>query len=280
MSLVREDSFEAYSTGAPPGGFWSVTAASGGGAVTVEEDPAATRGKVLKIAESNGAGATTSFSEAVLALPASRASLVLVFEFYAAQSTRTVYFGFYANGTRYDVLALWTDGTIRYKRASDSTWVALTTATSYTAVSWTKVRLVLNRAAGSGELVMVTVNELDKLSAALDLPAIGADIESFAVATEETEDSTVVYLHDVQVLERSAQIAGIVRDHTGAPISGARVVLFRHTTHAQLATALTNSYGVYAFAVDAGIYVMACAYHPSLATKGGAAAPWIWAGAS
>lgn len=281
MPVIVQDRFEGHTIGQAPGGAWTVAAGSGGGAVTVEADPAAggTRGKVLKLLEGTGGGATSTHSEAKLTLAGSagRDKLVVVFEVYAGQSSKKLYVGVVANGTRYDLFALWNDVSVRYRSGAPSTFSALTTPTNYTAFAWQRFRLVIDRSATGGELVKVSLNDVDKNTTALNVPNITDPIDAVVFATDDTEDGATFYLNDVVVLEKTSRIRGVSRDHNRAILSGVRVVLIRHSTEAVDASQLTDAYGRYAFDVDAGVYYLLSAYHPSLANYGGPVAPWLFA---
>lgn len=277
MPVIAEDSFVLGTVGQAPRPPWTRVLATAG-TVEIANDPAAgARGNVLKIAETTGS--TSDASEAKLTLPTSQAKLVTVFEFYAMQASRKLYIGFYAGGTRYDLVALYSDGKIKYKRASDSTFVDFSTPVTYSTVTWTRLRLVIDRTASSAELVAVTKDDVD-VALALDLPSIPAVIDAIAFATDVSEDNGTFYVNDVQVLEKSAVIGDIVRNQQGALVSGVRVALVRHSSRATVADTTTDPYGRYSFTVDAGVFYDIVAYHDSLNTHGGASAPWVWAGAN
>jgi hypothetical protein len=278
VAVIIEDSFEAYTVGAAPGGTWVVRDAAGGGAVTVENDPAAgaARGKVLRVLEGTDSGALTDYSEAKLPFGTTKDELTAVFEIFPLQASKTLFIGFYVGATRFDVLRFSTIGTIQYKN-NVGTWTALPTAFIYSSSTWLKIRLVINRSATTAELVMTTIGEVDKQSAALNLPDFGGSIDAIAFATEVAEDGSSFYVSDVQVIDRTALIEGTVRDQSNTPVSGARVLLWRHTSDVILATQLTNASGEYSFSIDSGIYVAVFGYHPSVTTQGGSGRSRIWA---
>lgn len=281
MPVIAEDDFERGTTvGQAPLPPWTIhVSADAGAAVDIQNDPAAggTRGKVLRILDGTGA---SDYSEAKLVMPTTWSKICLVLEFYALSGSKKVYFGFYAGGSRYDLVALWTDGSIRYKRSSDSTFVALPVAQNYATGTWTRIRIVLDRTASAGELVAVTVAGVDGLTTALDLPSIPSDIQAIAVATDTTEDANGIYLNDVQILEKTGQITDVVRDQNGALVANARVVCFRQATLAKVGDVLTDSRGIYSISVESGVHYVVVAYHESLASRGAAVAPWVWGGAN
>jgi hypothetical protein len=279
VALIAQDKFEGPAVGQPPDGRWTVAAASGGGSVTVETDPAvgASRGKVLRLVEGTGGGATSTHSEAKLALPRNRDRLTLVFEVYAGQSSKKLYVGVVAAGTPYYLMALFSDTSVRYRSGAPLTFSALPTATTYTAFSWERYRLVLDRTVTGGELVRVTRNDSDRNSSSLNVPDITDPIEAVIFATDDTEDGSTFYVNDVCVLEKTSILCGVARDHQKALLASARVALIRQNTNAVVSSQLTDAYGRYSFSVDSGVYYGLAAYNPSLSTYGAAFAPWLFA---
>lgn len=274
MGLIIDDDLEGYAVGQAPFSPWVVKNAAGGGAVTVENDPVAgaARGKVIRLTDTDVA----DYSEAKLPLGTTRDALVVVLEVLLAQVTKNVYVGVVASGVRHDVLSFRSDAFVKYRLAG-GTWTNFPTSMSYAANQWYKARLVLDRNAAN-ELVMVTVDETDRLTSAVNLDAIAAAIDAIYVATDSAQDNVTAYVNDVQVLDKATTIQGTVVGADGATkISGAKVCLFRTpggTTILQTAT--TGAPGTYSFSLDAGVYVSVGAYDPAVA-RGGAGHSWIWA---
>jgi len=279
MPVIAEADFENGTVSSAPPSPWT-THIPTNGAVEIAADPAAgARGNVLKISE--GSGSTADYAEAKFPFyNTSWDKLVLVAEFYASQGTKTLNFGFYANGTRYDLVQLSAAGTIKYKRQSDSTFVNFSTAAPYSVAVWTRLRIVIDRTASAAELVMVSKDDADLFTAALDLPSIPDPIDGVAFVTEVSEDVATFYVNDVQVLEKTAVFTDTVLDEDTAPVQNARVVLVRHQTKAVVTHGLTDANGVYSLSADAGVYYDVVAYHDTLEAYGGSVAPWAWGGAN
>jgi hypothetical protein len=281
VPLIVQDRFEGPAVGQPPDVRWTVAAASGGGSVTVETDPAAgaSRGKVLRLVEGVGVGADSTHSEAKLALPGSagRDRLTLVFEAYAGQSSKKLYIGVVAAGTPYYLMALFSDTSVRYRSGAPLTFSALPTATTYTAFSWERYRLVLDRTVTGGELVRVSRNDSDRNSSSLNVPDITDPIEAVIFATDDTEDGSTFYVNDVCVLEKTSILCGVARDHQKALLASARVALIRQNTNAVASSQLTDAHGRYSFSVDSGVYYDLAAYNPALGSYGAAFAPHLFA---
>lgn len=283
MPVIVEDNFELHTVGQPPIAPWTVTAAGGGGSVTVENDPAAgaSRGKVLRLLEGVGAGATSSFNEAVLPIPGSSCAdrLVFMFDVYPLQATKKLYIGVIAGGIRYPLFSLFSDGTMRYFNSS-SVWTALTTATTYTSGSWKKWRIILDRTLTSAEIVRIYDMVAVAGSQGVDLNTVNIPtaIQAVYFATDSTEDNSTFYISDPQVLERFCAVSGVVYDQRKNPVAGARVVLTIHRAdHLKIAEALTDSRGIFTITGQTpGADHIVTAYHPSLSNYGAAVMPYFY----